>query len=98
MTVSAGQPSNTNIDTGTTVTIYCPSSGVDTPSIVWLRDGVPVTSSGRFTISMTTLAGAVVTGVLIIDNFQPADAGTYHCTATNLVDSANGEVTLLQRQ
>ena len=98
MTVSTGHLTDISIDTGTAVTVYCPSSGVDTPSIVWFRDGVPIVSNGRFTISLTTaLTGAVVTGVLRIDDFRPADAATYRCTATNLVDSANGEVTLMQR-
>lgn len=97
MTASAGLSGNASVDIGTSVTIYCPASGVDTPSILWFRDGVPITSNDRFTISMATLTGAVVTSVLRISNFRPADAGTYQCTATNLVDSANGEVTLMQR-
>jgi len=97
LTVSTGQPMETAIDTGITVNIYCPSSGVDTPSIVWFKDDVPIASNSRFTISMRTLVGAVITSVLRINNFKPADAGTYRCTATNLVDSANGEVTLMQR-
>ena len=97
MTASTGQPTDISIKAGTSVTIYCPSSGVDTPSIVWFRDGVLVTSNDRLTISTTTLLGAVTTSVLRIDKFRPIDAGTYQCTATNFVDSANGEVTLMQR-
>ena len=97
MTASTGQPTEIRIQPGTSVTIYCPASGVDTPSIVWFRDSVLVTSNDRFTISTTTLLGAVTTGVLRIDKFRPTDAGTYQCIATNFVDSANGEVTLMQR-
>ena len=97
MTVSTGQQMNTAVDTGITVTIYCPSSGVDAPSIIWFKDDVPIISNRRVVISMATLIGAVVTGVLRIRNFRPIDVGTYRCTATNLIDSANGEVTLMQR-
>lgn len=97
MTISTGQPTDIAINTGTTVTIYCPSSGVDHPSIVWFKDDVLILFDGRFSISMIALTGADVTGVLQINNFRPVDAGTYRCTATNLIDSANGEVTLRQR-
>ena len=95
VTVSSGQPTNTTITPGTDVTIYCPSSGIDTPSIEWFRDGVIVVSGGRFTISTTTLPGAVITSVLSIDDFRSADAGTYTCTATNIVGSDDGNTTLI---
>ena len=32
-TVSTSRPSNTTAETGTPVTIFCPSSGIDTPGI-----------------------------------------------------------------
>ncbi len=96
ITVSTGQPMNTTIITlGTDVTIYCPSSGIDTPSIEWFRNSVMVVAGGRFTISTTTLPGAVITSVLRIDDFQGSDAGTYTCTATNVVGSDDGGTTLL---
>ena len=94
--VSTGIPSKTTIITpGTDVTIYCPSSGINTPSIEWFRDGVMIVSGGRFTISETTLPGAVITSVLRIDDFQSADAGTYSCSANNIVGSDDGTVTLI---
>ena len=95
VTVSTGQPANTTITPGTDVTIYCPSSGITTPSIEWFKDGVMVMSGGRFTISTTTLPDAVITSVLSIDNFQSADAGTYSCTSTNIVGSDDGRTTLI---
>ena len=96
VTVSTGVPSNTAITPGTDITIYCPSSGIDTPSIEWSRDGVMVVSGGRFTISTTTtLPGAVITSVLSISDFQSADAGTYSCSANNIVGSDDGTVTLI---
>ena len=93
--VSTGQPMNATITTGSSVTIYCPSSGIDTPGIEWFRNGVMVVAGGRFTISTTTLPGAVITSVLTIDDFQPTDAGTYTCSAINVVGSDDGSTTLL---
>ena len=95
MTVSTGLPMNTTITLGIDVTIYCPSSGINTPSIQWFRNGLMVVAGGRFTISTTTLPGAVITSVLSIDDFQGSDAGTYTCTATNVVGSDDGGTTLL---
>ena len=86
---------NTTITTGSSVTIYCPSSGIDTPSIEWFRNGMMVVAGGRFTVSTTRLPGAVITSVLTIDDFQPTDAGTYTCSSTNIVGSNDGSTTLL---
>ena len=96
--VSTGDPVDMTINTGTTVTIYCPVTGADTPTIQWFKDGVMLTASGRFTISATTLPGADITSVVTIDDFQPSDAGAYRCTGTNAVGMDFGEVTLQQRQ
>ena len=97
VTVSTGQPANTTITPGTDVTIYCPSSGITTPSIEWFKDGVMVVPGGRFTISTTTvtLPYAVITSVLSIDDFQSADAGTYSCTANNIAGSDDGSTALI---
>ena len=93
-TVSTGMPAVTPITTGSSVTIYCPSSGIDTPTIVWFKDGTMVTSGGRFTISTTMLGTEPITSVLMIDNFQAGDEGTYSCSSTNRAGTANGETEL----
>ena len=95
VTVSTGRPENTTITPGTDVTIYCPSSGINIPSIEWFRNGVMVMSGGRFTISTTTLPDAAITSVLSIDDFESGDAGTYSCTSTNIVGSDDGMTTLI---
>lgn len=64
-TVSTGIPSITPINTGLSVTIYCPSSGIDTPTIAWYKDGTMITSSGRFTLSTTMLGIEHITSVLM---------------------------------
>ena len=95
-TVSTGQPSNTTVETGTSVTIFCPSSGIDTPDIQWFRNGAMVVDGGRFRITTPILPGAVITSALRIDDFQPAtDSGTYTCRSTNIVGLADGGTTLL---
>ena len=94
--LTTGVPSVTHVDTSTSVTIYCPSSGIDTPTIVWSKDGSSITSGGQFTISTTQLGSEPVTGVLEIDNFQPGDVGTYTCTSTNRAGEATGSTELTQ--
>ena len=96
-TVSTGIPSVTPIDTNSSVTVYCPSSGVDTPTIIWFKDGTEITSGGRFTISTTVLETEPITSVLVINDFQPEDVGTYSCESINRVDSATGSTNLTQR-
>ena len=99
-TVSTGQPMNTTVETGTSVTIYCPASGVDVPIIQWFKtDAVSmkttmIVSGGRFTISTTTLPGAIITSVLRIDVIQRGDQGHYSCRAINNVGSDQNGTTL----
>ena len=96
ISVTTGIPSVTPVDSGTPVTIYCPSSGTDYPTIVWAKDGTPITSGGRFTISTTQLGTEPVTSVLEIDDFQPGDVGTYTCTSTNRAGEDTGSTELTQ--
>ena len=96
ISLTTGIPSVTHIDTGTPVTIYCPSSGIDTPTIEWSKDGITLTSGGQFTINTTQLGSEAVTSVLEIDDFQPGDVGTYSCTSTNRAGEATGSVELTQ--
>lgn len=95
--VSTGQPSVTSIVTGSNVNIYCPSSGVDRPVIVWFKDGTTITSGGRISITTTTLPDTAITGVLSINDFQPGDIGTYSCRSNNIAGVAVGETTLGER-
>ena len=96
ISLSTGIPSVTHIDTGTPVTLYCPSSGIDTPTIVWAKNGMTITSGGRFTITTTQLGTEPVTSVLEIDDFQPGDVGTYTCTSTNRAGEDTGSTELTQ--
>ena len=95
--VSTGQPMVTPIVTGTDVEIYCPTSGINTPGIVWFKDGTMITSGGRISITTTMLPGTAITGVLGISDFQPGDVGVYSCRANNVAGSAVGQTTLGER-
>ena len=66
---------------------------IDNPDIVWSKDGVTVTSGGHFTISATQLGSEPVTSVLEIDNFQPADIGSYLAIPVHLATNRAGEAT-----
>ena len=96
ISLTTGIPSVTHIDTGTPVTIYCPSSGIDTPTIVWSKDGMTIICGGRFAITTTQLGSEPVTSVLEIDDFQPGDVGTYTCTTTNRGGEVTGSTELTQ--
>ena len=95
ITISTGRPTNTTVNTGTDVIIYCPTSGNDIPHIRWFKDGRRVVSGDRITISTTRLPDTAITGVfLAIDNFQPSDAGTYNCRADNVAGIADSSIVL----
>ena len=95
--VSTGMPDDMmTVDTGTTVTIYCPLTGANIPSVMWFKDNVMFTAGGRISISTTTLPGADITSVVTITDFQPKDAGVYRCTGNNVVGVDSGQVTLQQ--
>jgi len=94
MSISTGTPTNITVDTGMIVTIYCPVTGLDTPTIGWFKDGVMFTTGGRIRISTTTLPGADITSVVTIDGFEPSDAGTYQCTGTNVAGIDFREVSI----
>ena len=69
----------------------------DNTTILWYsnEDGFKlITSGGKFNISSST-SHSFKTGVLIINNFQPQDAGVYLCYATNIA-GFNFEAVLLQ--
>jgi len=87
----------TPVTPGTDVSIFCPSSGIDAPSIVWFKDGTMISAGGRFTIVTPTVPGVDAASVLRIDDFQSGDVGTYSCRATNIAGMANGETTLSER-
>ena len=67
------------VNPGTTVAMTCFASGSPPPSLRFTRNGVALSSGGRYSIR-TTDSGALS---FTINNVQPSDIGVYVCTASN---------------
>ncbi|XP_033097920.1 basement membrane-specific heparan sulfate proteoglycan core protein-like [Anneissia japonica] len=68
---------------GESVTFECKASGDPTPTIQWTRVDAEIPFSAQ-----------IEEGMLTIPIVQLADAGTYRCVATNVVDSVHSQVIL----
>lgn len=75
---------------GDTVTLDCVANGNPKPQIKWLRNGEDMEISE--TNSKFRMIG---TGTLQITSIGEADAGNYQCRASNSMDSADIEISLL---
>ena len=56
----------------TTITIGCPTSGVPTPAVTWLKDGVQITEGDMFSIT--------VDNSLVIKGAEANESGNYSCS------------------
>lgn len=56
----------------TTITIKCPVSGVPTPSVTWLKDGVQIMEGEHFLLSENRS--------LVIEGAEADDSGRYTCS------------------
>lgn len=78
------------VNEGETVTLDCVANGNPKPQIKWLRNGEDIDisdSNPRFR--------TIGTGSLQIISIDEADAGNYQCRASNSMDSADIEISLL---
>uniref|UniRef100_A0A8B9H722 Hemicentin-1 n=1 Tax=Astyanax mexicanus TaxID=7994 RepID=A0A8B9H722_ASTMX len=66
------------------VTLQCQSEGYPTPSVIWHKDGQPLTESVRQRV--------LSSGSLHIVFTQPGDTGRYTCTAANVAGSSSVEM------
>jgi len=66
---------NVTAASNTTITIRCPVSGVPTPAVTWLEDGVQITAGDKF--SMTD------DNNLVINDAKTKHSAMYSCTAQN---------------
>ena len=90
MTFTKVIPNEVSENFGSSITIDCSASGKPTPSLIWYKDGVELTSSGRITITNTTINSTHVQSVLVISSLMDEDEATYKCTGTNTLP--NGTV------
>ncbi|XP_071807106.1 peroxidasin homolog isoform X2 [Asterias amurensis] len=80
------EPSDTEIQQGTTVTLDCSANGYPRPTIEWTRHGQSVVEDSRFTL--------LASGSLHINSIQPLDRGEYTCTATNQAGTRSTSATV----
>ena len=94
-----GQPPPVNVPTGNNVALYCPITGEELPTTVWLRGGNPVVARPpRITINNTVLLqGNISTLVLTINNVVAGDLGEYECRTRNRAGTDIGRVILQGR-
>ena len=71
---------------GKTIEILCAAVGIPTPSITWLKDGRPLQTSDRITITDD--------GTLIIRDAIPEDVGEYQCVGKSPAGSATAVAVL----
>ncbi|MBI2950432.1 MAG: immunoglobulin domain-containing protein [Verrucomicrobia bacterium] len=72
------QPTNKIAFAGTTVTFSAEAKGVPAPAYRWFKNGEPIPNA--FSSS------------LLLNNVQPADNGSYHVVASNLVGLATSQI------
>lgn len=66
---------NVTAASNTTITIRCPTSGVPTPAVTWLKDGVQITEGDRFSIT--------VDNSLVIKGSEAKESANYSCSVKN---------------
>ena len=81
----------TTKETGEIVTFNCTADGINTPKIIWRRNGQLLFNTTRLKIISfnkiegfrPTLETQQITSSLIISDLKDADSGNYSCTADN---------------
>lgn len=63
--------------TGTSVTLQCQAEGSPKPVVSWSKNGQPLASKGRISISGD--------GTLTVRNTRAQDTGRYKCSAKNAI-------------
>ena len=75
--------------TNTSITIHCPTSGVPTPTVTWIKDDQEISGGGRYTVQDD--------GSLLISEADEDDSARYTCTAVNVAgkDSVSSTVQII---
>ena len=98
--IGAGRPNQpVEVMKNMTVRLYCPFTGIDTPSTKWSRiseDGSrsPVVAMPPNILLVNEVIDNINTSVLIINSFQEELEGTYACNTDNNAGSDEGRVIL----
>lgn len=89
-----GKPTEANVHIGEPAKLQCKISGSPSPTIVWLKDGQPVTASDNITIQ----SDADGTQTLQIKATELTDKASYICQATNIGGTTDVKLNLNVQQ
>ena len=79
-----------NVVAGSIIQLYC-SVRSTTASFSWTKDGRPVVVDVPHLRERTGNDSATATSVLIVNNFQSSDSGSYQCMAVDGNSTGQGE-------
>ncbi|KAM8887343.1 hemicentin-1 [Spinachia spinachia] len=82
-------PSDVSAPVGEELTLECRATGIPTPRLSWLKDGVTLEGSDTCHIAVTP-AGSILT----LPRLTPEDSGTYTCLAVSLAGQESKIYTL----
>lgn len=90
-----------SITVGQTAEIYCPISGIDTPTTMWLRvvNNIPVPVADLNLPGVTERLDSTPEGdvlVLVFDSFESAQAATYICQTTNIAGDDSSSIQVIR--